>query len=294
VKSVNWWRWAASRSPRAGNVGGVVRMGKLPSLQFYPGDWMKDPAVRSVTVAARGLWIDMLCLMHESDRRGYLQHATGRPVTSEQLARMTGCSASEVARLLRELEESGVFSRTEDGVIFNRRMVLDEHKRTLFREAGRKGGNPALKAPDKGRDKGRDKGDPKGPPRASFSSSISCSSSSPSREKEEDFLGAGRVTPEGLVDHPAVTAYWEKFGIVPSIGAQQQIEQEVTDIERWRDVLDYWEAGSWRPESIPRMLERYRETDPASGDYKRGERNESASARNARERLESAILLSRR
>ena len=87
-------------------------MGKLPSLQFYPGDWMKDPAVRSVTVAARGLWIDMLCLMHESDRRGYLQHATGRPVSAEQLARMTGCSASEVARLLRELEECGVFSRT--------------------------------------------------------------------------------------------------------------------------------------------------------------------------------------
>jgi hypothetical protein len=66
-------------------------MDKLPFFKFYPGDWMKDPALRSVSIAARGLWIDMLCLMHESDRRGYLQHATGKPVTAEQLARMTGC-----------------------------------------------------------------------------------------------------------------------------------------------------------------------------------------------------------
>jgi DNA-binding Lrp family transcriptional regulator len=276
-------------APSERKVGDVVRMGKLPSLQFYPGDWMKDPAVRSVTVAARGLWIDMLCLMHESDRRGYLQHATGRPVSSEQLARMTGCSASEVARLLRELEECGVFSRTDAGVIYNRRMVLDERKRVLCSDAGRRGGgSPAFK--------GRGKGEVKGPTKASSSSSVSYSNSLSPREWE---VGSGEVAPdlpEGLGRHPALIAYWEKFRLVPSVGAQQQIEEEVTDLERWRAVLDYWEAGSWRPESIPRMLERYRETDPASaqGEDRYVDRSESASARNARERLESAILLTRR
>ncbi len=43
---------------------------KLPSFQFYPGDWMKDPALRSVSLEARGLWMDMLCLLFESVRRG--------------------------------------------------------------------------------------------------------------------------------------------------------------------------------------------------------------------------------
>ncbi len=117
---------------------------KLPAFQFYPGDWMKDPALRRVSVAARGLWIDMLCLMHENDRRGYLQLPTGKPVSAEQLARSTGCSTDEASQLLRELEDSGVYSCTEHGVIYNRRMVADERRRQTNRENGMKGGNPLL------------------------------------------------------------------------------------------------------------------------------------------------------
>jgi len=107
------------------------------------GDWMKDPGLRSVSLEARGLWMDMLCLLFESGRRGYLQHATGKPVSPEQLARMTGSSAEQVSRLLRELEDSGVFSRTEHGRIYSRRMIRDERKRAACSEAGKKGGgNP--------------------------------------------------------------------------------------------------------------------------------------------------------
>jgi hypothetical protein len=117
---------------------------KLPSFHFYAGDWMKDPALRSVSLEARGVWMDMLCLMFESDRRGYLQHATGKPVNEEQLARMTGCSTRQVSRLLQELESSGVFSRTEEGTIFSRRMVKDEQTRQAKSAAGKPGGNPRL------------------------------------------------------------------------------------------------------------------------------------------------------
>ncbi|MFP5276955.1 MAG: helix-turn-helix domain-containing protein [Acidobacteriota bacterium] len=94
---------------------------------------MKDPDLRSCSVAARGLWMDMLCLMFECDRRGYLQAKNGKPFTHEQLARMTGCSSEEVSRLLQELETSGVFSRTRDGVIFSRRQVRDEEQRADHR-----------------------------------------------------------------------------------------------------------------------------------------------------------------
>jgi len=191
---------------------------KLPAFQFYPGDWLKDPALRSVSVAARGLWIDMLCLMHESPRRGYLQHATGKPVTAEQLARMTGCSTDEVSRLLQELEDTGVFSCTEHGVIFSRRMVRDEAKRQRCREAGTRGGNPLLKSrtngdlgqtlnrPSKGDAKGHSKGHSKGGakgqsnpnPTPSFSSSFSSSSSSSNRESSPSFNSSGNGESKGL------------------------------------------------------------------------------------------------
>ena len=103
--------------------------GKLPSFQMYPGDWMKDPALRSCSIAARGLWMDMLCLMFECDRRGYLQTASGSPYSLDQLARMTGCSTDEVTRMVGELETSGVFSRTAHGTIFSRRLSRDEEAR---------------------------------------------------------------------------------------------------------------------------------------------------------------------
>lgn len=90
---------------------------------------MKDPALRACSIAARGLWMDMLCLMFESDRRGFLQAPTGKPYSHEQLARMTGCLPDEVSRLLAELETSGVYSRTAHGVIFSRRIKRDEENR---------------------------------------------------------------------------------------------------------------------------------------------------------------------
>lgn len=90
---------------------------------------MKDPALRAVSSASRGLWIDMLCLMWESSRRGFLVHSTGRFVSTEQLARMTGNSVDETTSMLRELEDCGVLSRTEDGILYSRRMNRDERER---------------------------------------------------------------------------------------------------------------------------------------------------------------------
>ena len=118
---------------------------KLPSMQFYPGDWLKDPALRAASSGARGLWIDMLCLMWQARPRGYLQTATGAPLSDEQIARMTGnCSLEEVRGWLGELDELGVFSRTDQGVIYSRRLVREERVRQARSDAGRKGGRNRL------------------------------------------------------------------------------------------------------------------------------------------------------
>lgn len=120
-----------------GELSNGVSMGKRPSLQFYPGDWLKDPAVRFVSLAARGLWIDMLSIMFECDPKGRLS-LCGKLMPVEHLARMVGGSTDEVSRLLTELAASGVYSVTEDGIIYSRRMVRDEAEREATKDRVRK------------------------------------------------------------------------------------------------------------------------------------------------------------
>jgi len=105
-------------------------LGKLYWFKFVPGDWLKDPELRSVSSGARGLWIDMLSLMFDSVRRGYLKLNNGNVVTAELLARMTGNSTDDTSHWLQELDYSGVLSRTDDGCIYNRRMVKEQAERT--------------------------------------------------------------------------------------------------------------------------------------------------------------------
>lgn len=113
---------------------------KLPAIMFFTGDWLKDPAVRACDLDARGLWIDMLCLMNESPRRGYLCIKENEPMPIKALARIVGQSTRKVSRIITDLENAGVFSReTSTEIIFSRRLVLDENIRQVKSKAGKKG-----------------------------------------------------------------------------------------------------------------------------------------------------------
>ncbi len=117
---------------------------KQPWLKFFPTDWRADPALRMCSLAARGLWIEMLCLMHEARPHGSLL-VNGKPVTAPQLANLVGGGVAEVEGFLAELEEAGVFSRDADGALYSRRMRRDEERAAANRVNGRAGGNPSLK-----------------------------------------------------------------------------------------------------------------------------------------------------
>lgn len=120
-----------------------------PWMKFYPSDWRADPALRMCSIAARGLWMEMLCLMHEAEPRGTLR-VNGRPLTDRQIGTLAGC---DVGELLSELEEAGVFSRDDEGTIYSRRMMRDEAKAKEDKANGKRGGNPALKGGDNPPDK---------------------------------------------------------------------------------------------------------------------------------------------
>lgn len=114
-----------------------------PWIKFYPSDWRADPALRMCSVAARGLWMEMLCVMHEANPRGSLV-INGAPLSDRQLASIAGASPKETTSLLAELEAAGVFSR-DNGVIYSRRMRRDDEKAERDKANGKAGGNPNLK-----------------------------------------------------------------------------------------------------------------------------------------------------
>jgi hypothetical protein len=116
---------------------------KRPAMQLYIGDWKKDPNVRACSIAARGLWFEMICAMFECEPRGYMLVGS-KQATVPQIAKMSGCDVAETESLLKELEDARVFSRTDDGTIYSRRMVRDEQLRSKRQECGKMGGNPNL------------------------------------------------------------------------------------------------------------------------------------------------------
>jgi hypothetical protein len=111
---------------------------KRPAFQFYPGDWLRDANLRICSAGARSLWIDMLCVMHQAKPYGHLVF-NGKALDTAQLARMVGETPKDVGRWLKELEDNGVPSRTDDGVIYSRRMVKDEALRNVRAAGGHKG-----------------------------------------------------------------------------------------------------------------------------------------------------------
>jgi len=120
-------------------------MQKLPAIQFYPADWRKDPGVQSLSFHDRAVWFEIICLMHESPRRGYLLLPTGKAITIDQLSRLVGLDNQNLESSLTNLLDCGVASRDEEtGAIVNRRMVRDEEIRKIRKNAGSMGGNPIL------------------------------------------------------------------------------------------------------------------------------------------------------
>jgi predicted transcriptional regulator len=106
----------------------------LPWFKFQPAAWRGDQALRAVSLTARGLWIECLCIMHEAKPYGHLV-LNGKPIDAATLARMTGVPVDDVRALLAELRQAGVLSVASTGVILSRRMVKDHERANLGRRS---------------------------------------------------------------------------------------------------------------------------------------------------------------
>lgn len=221
---------------------------KLPALHFYVQDYLAD--TRALTLSQKGFYLDLLCYMHKSSRRGYYQQTNGNPYSLEQTSAMTGCSTDEASQLLRFLIDSEVISVTNKGIPYSRRMVRDEKKRLLCKKAGHLGGNPTLKGqvnpPAYGSPEDEDKdlkssdlrGDPRGGNLAHVRGTLA--SVDPGNlmpaAKEPDNIQATRSV-IARVDPSAPSAkdeFWQPlchiFGIIPrTIADEQRLYQQCVD-----------------------------------------------------------------
>ena len=173
---------------------------KRPSFQFYPSDWLRDTALRTCSVGARGLWIDMICYMHQGSPYGYLK-VNQKVILSSNLATMCGATLDIVDGWLKELESAGVFSIDESGAIYSRRMIRDEDIRNSRALGGKLGGNPALINAHKVNHKVVDKVNQNPTPSSASSSSFSSSNST-----SKTIVASACICPETVSDE-----VWQDF-----------------------------------------------------------------------------------
>lgn len=131
---------------------------KRPSFQFYPADWRNNAKLRRCSEGARGAWIDVLCLMHDSDEYGVLRwplvdiaRAAGVPLKLlKELADRdvlkggdNGCEAyiHVPTHARKKGEPIALLEKTDGTCWYSSRFLVDEWKRSVS------GGNTRFQSP---------------------------------------------------------------------------------------------------------------------------------------------------
>lgn len=166
--------------------------------KFWWQDWANDKPLHLCSYAARGLWMDMLCIMSCSDPFGFLK-INGVNITISELATLTNGKEKVVANLVEELRSKGVFSVDGSGAIFSRRLCRDKE----LSDKGRKdkleglhgnGASPPSRGPSSGGSSN--------PPRDPSSLYSEAESEAESDSLNPSPLGEGLDTTEGVSTHP--------------------------------------------------------------------------------------------
>lgn len=204
---------------------------------------MKDPELCRCSQAARGVWMDVLCLMFECESRGVLA-SNGEAWTDEEVACSLRGDHTVNLQCIQELLVKGVARRREgDGAISSSRMVQDERERERWRETKQK----ARMCPDK-------------VPRMSRRSSSSSSSSDIQKPKKVSVANQKVCTPTGKPKKQksrlpnllwdALEAIFYPSGIAP--GQRKHVGALVRDFK----------AKGATPDEIGLRVKRYRKAWP--------------------------------
>lgn len=188
---------------------------KRPSFQFYPGDWTSNSNLRRCSHAEKGIWVDVMCLLHDQEEYGIVRWPL------KEIAQAVNCTLTALRGLVakgilkgadaQQAVEPFIYtprSGRKDGdpvtlvkaqigpLWYSSRMVKDEYVRTIRGESSRFGAGDG-EAP---------KTSPKYAPKPPLGDGSSASSSSSSSQTTSDPNGsdAGASQPEGLTAEQAI------------------------------------------------------------------------------------------
>jgi hypothetical protein len=233
---------------------------KRPAFQFYPADWRKDVELQSCSMAAQGLWINVMCLAHECEPYGHLT-INGKGMTPAQLGRQVGLSAKECESLLDELLDTGVARRTDEGVVFSSRMVRDEDLRNRRAAGGNGGAEHGIKGAEAGSKGGRprkDKGGSETPLPGFEEPPPSSSSSSSSSEKKESNDSSSPAKLPTCPVQSIVDLYHQVLPELPKVRVMDKSREKAIR-DRWAWVLTTNKPdGTRRAETAEQGVEWFR------------------------------------
>src|ERR1035437_9499982 len=94
---------------------------------FVPKDWLSDAKLRMCSFQTKGAWIDLICLMNQSD--GFLV-IDGVPLDVDGIQQILGLKSQPdvFGQIWSELTTHGVIKITANGTWHSKRMVKDYKK----------------------------------------------------------------------------------------------------------------------------------------------------------------------
>lgn len=120
----------------------MAKADKNPSCTWFWKDYQDDLALRTVSLAAQGLWMRMLCLAALAQPAGFITLGS-EPCTVDdlpgRLAPLVGIDKETAMILVAELRDAGVFSVARNRVAYSRRMMRARKLSEVRAEAGLKG-----------------------------------------------------------------------------------------------------------------------------------------------------------
>lgn len=235
---------------------------KRPSFQFYPADWRNNAKLRRCSWGARGVWIELMGLMHDSDEYGVLRWPL------KQIAQALGCPL----KLLNELVECGVLYGAEKGecepfvytprsgrrdgapvvlvpaqqgpVWFSPRMARDEYVRTVRGENTRfsEDQNPKKPSPKVGLGAGKGEAPIQRQGDGSTSSSSSSSSTTVANATSVDARKRFEMFAQWQPDEVNLSAQLRMQGVA-SEGLTAELVSEFVSFWMTKDLAD--NQGGW-------------------------------------------------
>ena len=191
------------------------REDRNPWTKWFWQDWESDIGLQLCSLAAQGLWMHMLSVMARSKNKGYLLDGE-KQMESKMLAKKARSTTEETIRFLEELENHNVYSRTSDGIIYNRRMVREASLSKIHSDVGKLGGRP--KKQKESKRKAKVKQDVK-----ALSASASASASLNKNPNNKNHKGVKRLNKKHFIDKWNEFAAARKLAEIQSITGQREV-----------------------------------------------------------------------